>query len=481
MINIYNGKKVNSFWWIRRDLRLSDNMALQAALMLGEVIPLFILDPFLVDNASNSRKNFLFNGLRKLDQELKMKGSGLVICKGDPEEVFQILTNRTGVIQVFAEEDYSAYARSRDKKVAAKTKLELISGQTAIHPLLVTKSDGLPYTVFTPYSKKWKLVLPDDIEPIQAPVTINKLPDFHHQLNDLLCNIHDLPPAGSSIEIDLLYPAGEREALKRLDQFLRGKIYSYENDRNRMDLGGTSVLSPYIRFGMISIRQLVYETMRAIRNAPDMADIRSAETWLNELIWREFYQGILYHFPGVLKHSFNPNFENIQWRNSDSDFVAWTAGMTGFPIVDAGMRQLAATGWMHNRARMITASFLVKDLLINWQLGEKWFMQHLVDGEPASNNGGWQWAAGTGTDAAPYFRIFNPVLQSKKFDPDGTYIRKWIPELAHLSNEMIHTPWECGIVPSGYPQKPIVDHSLAKIRTLDAYKLSKSRFQTGDF
>ncbi len=200
-----------------------------------------------------------------------------------------------------------------------------------------------------------------------------------------------------------------------------------------------------------------------------------AEIWLNELIWREFYIQILYHFPHVSKGSFNPSLANIVWRNNESEFAAWKHGRTGMPIVDAAMRQLKQTGWMHNRARMIVASFLVKDLLIDWRWGEKWFMENLLDGDTAANNGGWQWTAGTGTDAAPYFRIFNPILQSAKFDPHGEYIRKWVPELSKLSAKEIHAPWDFDIKINGYPEFPIVDRDIVKERTLKAYSLSKAK------
>jgi len=244
-----------------------------------------------------------------------------------------------------------------------------------------------------------------------------------------------------------------------------------------MSISGTSALSPYLRFGMLSAKQAILAAKnKSVINKPNKSN-HGSEIWINELIWREFYQSILYHFPKVLTTAFNPKFRDIVWRKSVQDLSAWKTGMTGYPIVDAGMRQLAATGWMHNRSRMITASFLVKHLLINWQEGERWFMEMLVDGDPAANNGGWQWVAGTGTDAAPYFRIFNPILQGKKFDPQGNYVRQWVPELQNVPQKFIHSPWEMTIseqqtfgvtLGKTYPQ-PIVDHEFARQRVLAAY------------
>ena len=280
------------------------------------------------------------------------------------------------------------------------------------------------------------------------------------------------------------FPPGEDEAQRRLMNFAHGDdapIYHYAETRNRPDLAGTSTLSPYLRFGMVSARQAAVTGILAIQSSRNDTSRLGAQTWLNELIWREFFISILAYYPHVLKGSFRPEYNNIPWCNDEPAFTAWKSGQTGYPIVDAAMRQLKQTGWMHNRARMIVASFLVKDLLIDWRWGQSWFMENLIDGDPAANNGGWQWSAGTGTDAAPYFRIFNPVLQGKKFDPQGKYVRRWVPELTSIPQKFIHAPWE---MPEQYQTQigfrlgidfphPIVDHSLARERTLEAYRQAK--------
>jgi deoxyribodipyrimidine photo-lyase len=446
---------MTAIWWIRRDLRLTDNAALHSALGAGSVLPVFILDPAF-DSQSARRRDFLYAGLSSLDSELRKRGSYLVLRKGKPVDVLRELFDEVRAEAIYAEEDFTPYARERDTLIKRILPLTLLQGQTVHHPKAVLKQDGRPYTVFTPYSKVWKAQLSKiDLRPapekIDTPQGIRSepLPQFEDQT---------------------LFPAGEAEALRRLDQFTNTAIANYHNDRNRMDLDGTSTLSPYIRFGMVGLRQAVH----AARNSYHVTrNTAGAEIWLNELIWREFYIQILYHFPHVAKTSFNPALANIPWRNSQPEFEAWKEGRTGVPVVDAAMRQLKETGWMHNRARMIVASFLVKDLLIDWRWGEAWFMENLLDGDIAPNNGGWQWTAGTGTDAAPYFRIFNPVLQSAKFDPNGEYIRKWVPELRGLNARQIHTPWEFELKIAGYPGEPIVDREIVKERTLKAYSISK--------
>ncbi len=478
----------HAIWWIRRDLRLSDNQALESALQAAQyVIPVFVLDPGLLSSpyVGEKRLAFLLAGLRDLDERLRQRGGYLVLRRGEPVEELTRLLRQSGAEAIYAEPDVSPYARRRDERAAQQLPLHWVGSPAFRPPGSVLKVNAGPYTVFTPFSKAWKSLpglttAANYFSPERVPVPPG--------LDSMM--VPDEPELPSSVP----FVPGEVEALRRLEAFaaLRPSlwsedalpppppIYSYASGRDRQDLEGTSQLSPYLRFGVLSAHQAVTAAWQAIQAAPDSLARKGAETWLNELIWRDFYIHILYHFPRVRRENFR--LPGVRWLNDAEYFRAWCEGRTGYPIVDAAMRQLVHSGWMHNRSRMIVASFLSKDLLIDWRWGERWFMQHLIDGDPAANNGGWQWTAGTGTDAAPYFRVFNPVKQSERHDPQGIYIRRWLPELARVPNQYIHEPWTMPaqiqqaagcMVGKDYPA-PVVDHNWARQRALQAYSAARA-------
>ncbi|HEY9078173.1 MAG TPA: deoxyribodipyrimidine photo-lyase [Anaerolineaceae bacterium] len=471
---------ITAIWWIRRDLRLADNPALREALQAalgdgGHLLPVFILDPVLLATAGPHKQAFLFDGLRRLDESLRTRGSRLVLRdarrSGGVLPALAALAAETGTQVIFAGEDHTPYARRRDNLAASRLPLRLAADGTIFPPGWVHKPGGAPYTVYTPYKNAWKAL------PFPAPVD-NPLPSHFPPCPD----VPSEPFPAEAKPDATLFPAGEEQASLRLERFLAGPVYAYAEGRNRLDQPGTSTLSPYLHLGMLSARRAYAAGLKALAAIPSglagEEARRGCQVWLDELIWREFYASILFHFPEVAKQAFNPRLRQVAWNADPAGFSAWQEGRTGYPVVDAAMRALAQTGWMHNRARMITASFLVKDLLINWQEGERWFMTCLVDGDLASNNGGWQWTAGVGTDAAPYFRVFNPVLQSQKFDPSGSFLRAWLPELADVPLEYLHAPWlmpkaeqsaaRCRIG-SDYPA-PLIDHAFAKERALEAFK-----------
>jgi len=430
--------KINIFWF-RRDLRLGDNAGLYHSLCSSNpVLPIFIFDTEILDkleNRKDARIEFIHNAITELNNKLNQFGSNLLVKHGTPIEVWKQLIAEYDIGEVFTNSDYEPYAIDRDSAVKALLAEKQISFNSYKDHVIfekdeVLKHDGKPYTIYTPYSKVWRAQLSEmNVKAFNS----EKLSD-----NFVKRKTEELP----SLERIGFKPAGIEFPSKELPVNI---IKNYDNTRDIPSVNGTSRLSVHLRFGTVSIRKLVKEASRL------------NDTWLRELIWREFFMMILYHFPHSATGSFRREYDNIKWRNNEAEFEAWCRGETGYPIVDAGMRELNATGFMHNRLRMITASFLTKDLLIDWRWGERYFAEKLLDYELASNCGGWQWAAGTGCDAAPYFRIFNPELQAAKFDPEHKYIKKWIP----------------GLDGFGYPQK-IVDHSEARTRTLNAYKSALS-------
>ena len=424
-----------SLVWLRRDLRLEDNAALYYALKEGRsVLPLFIFDTHILhplEVKEDMRVTYLYQRVLDLKSKLESMESSLLVKYGSPMDVFSQLVTEYSIERVYFNRDYEPYARERDGRVSRwlrehGVQVRDYKDQVIFEKDEVVKQDGSPYTVFTPYMKRWKQ-------------TFQQRGISEYSLEGLFSRLYKTAPL-KAVSLGKMgfrmsaisFPAAEfpEEVIRHYDQY-----------RDYPGLSGTTRLGVHLRFGAISIRQAVGKALEL------------NETWLNELIWREFYMMILWHFPRVVDRSFKPAYDDIAWRNDLSDFEAWAKGATGYPFVDAGMRQLNATGYMHNRLRMVTASFLTKHLLIDWRWGESYFAEKLLDYELASNNGGWQWAAGSGCDAAPYFRIFNPQRQAERFDPQQRYMDEWVPERSK----------------PGYPQ-PLVDHVFARKRALDVYK-----------
>ncbi|WP_295652396.1 deoxyribodipyrimidine photo-lyase [uncultured Mucilaginibacter sp.] len=430
-----------SIFWFRRDLRLDDNAGLYHALKGPyPVLPLFIFDPEILDkleDKADARVTFIHQTVEGLYEELKKHHSGLLVKYAKPADAWHELLNTYDVAAVYTNHDYEPYAHSRDSEVKTMLGQRNISFYTYKDQVIfekdeVTKNDGKPYTVFTPYKRKWYEKL--------KPFYLKPYPTQKYLTNLLQTKAIALPTLSDMgfTETAITFPGKN----------YNGIIKHYARDRDFPALKGTSHIGLHLRFGTVSIRALA-------------ADAYASEekTWLNELIWREFYMMILYHFPHTATKAFKPEYDRIQWRNDEDEFKAWCEGKTGYPLVDAGMRELNATGYMHNRVRMVAASFLSKHLLIDWRWGEQYFAAKLLDYEMASNVGGWQWAAGSGTDAAPYFRVFSPELQLKRFDPQLAYIKKWVPEYADFSQ---------------YP-KPIIEHVFARERCLKVFKEAVSK------
>jgi deoxyribodipyrimidine photo-lyase len=463
--------------WFRRDLRVSDNTALSEAAKRAEtVIPVFIFeDAFRTGpDVGAARLAFLLQSIESLRKNLAELGHALVVRCGKSEEILPQLCKEVGAQAVFANKRYEPYTQKRDERItAALLKIgvgfEQFKDAVVWEETEILNLSGKPYTVFTPYSKAWKA------KPIPPPRA--KFPA--RNLKSKIANFKSdaLPASPDEIGFPLtqkIPPGGKRAALELLRKFMAGPIYEYGANRNFPAIDGVSNLSPHLRAGTIGIRTILAELKKAREKAAP-AQFASCDVFLNELIWREFYTQGLHNFPHVTKGAFRPEYDALKWSDNQEHFTAWCAGQTGYPIVDAAMRCLNATGTMHNRLRMIVAMFLTKDLLINWQLGERYFMKQLVDGDMAANNGGWQWSAGTGTDAAPYFRIFNPVSQGEKFDAEGKFVRRWIPELKDFPDETIHQPWENPLLlaKTNYPQR-IVLHEEQREKCLAMFKAVKS-------
>ncbi len=460
-------------WWARRDLRVNDNAVLHHALRdAASVIPVFILDPRLLESKmlAPARRQFLFDSLSDLDARLNARGGRLILRRGDPARELGQLIEETHADAVYFHRDYTPYARSRDARLtralnALGVRVQVFADNYLAEPEQVLKLDGMPYTIFSRYRNRFE-------ERGALPLRLSTRGALNLPLDISSLDLFEVAP----VRDDRFARGGETEALKLAREFMRQEegLARYGVTRDELGLDATSHLSPHLHFGTISVRELA-------RRARAAGAGRDGKIWIDELVWREFYAQVMWHFPHAARGAFRREYAQLVWRNEESEFAAWRAGRTGYPIVDAGMRQLNATGWMHNRARMIVASFLTKDLLIDWRWGERYFMQHLIDGDMASNNGGWQWSAGTGTDAQPFFRVFNPVLQGKRFDADGEYVRHWVPELGRVPSRYIHAPWEmpndiarkAGVaIGVDYPA-PIVDHKVQRERAIALYRSAK--------
>ncbi len=432
-------EKITVFWF-RRDLRLFDNCGLYHALQSGnKVLPLFIFDRNILDDLKDKRDarvNFIYNELLNINKELKKFNSGILIKYGYPQEIWKDLCQNYSISNVYCNEDFEPYGIKRDNDISAildfkKIDFHLFLDHLIFRPDTILKDDDKPYTVFTPYSKKWLRRL--DMEGISRDA--GPLKEFESESMDnyyeFWADFPELKEIGFE-KLDIEFPS------KTVEQ---SKISMYDQTRNFPAINGTSKLGLHFRFGTVSVREKFFKAFKL------------NTTFVKEMIWREFYSQILFHFPRVVNESFRKEYDNIKWRDDEKDYKSWCDGKTGYELVDAGMRELNSTGFMHNRVRMVAASFLTKHLLIDWRWGEAYFAEKLLDFELASNNGGWQWAAGSGTDAAPYFRIFNPNIQLEKFDKNRAYVKKYVSEYGTES----------------YP-KPIVDHKFARERCLEVYK-----------
>ena len=472
--------------WHRRDLRIHDNTALSNAVKeTSDILPLFIFADDILKQRSDFSPacvKFMTESLKDLSVQYERIGGKLILRRGVFLDVLREVVRDSEARAIYFNEDYEPAAKARDSSVVQLfttlgLQVKAFKDQALFAKQEILTKQGKPYTVFTPYKRAWLLQVPLIPKPLSAPTHLSAT------------SLDSLPPLsndelGFPCSQQLLVKGGSTHGIATLERFFSEKICRYKEDRDFPEITGTSLLSAHLRFGTVSARDIVHRAFSLLEETKSQTGKVGIETFTSELVWRDFYFQILENFPVVEKESFQPSFRNLRWENRDEYFETWKQGKTGFPIVDAAMRQLNQTGWMHNRLRMIVASFLTKDLLIDWRWGEQYFMQTLVDGDMAANNGGWQWSASTGTDAQPYFRIFNPASQSQKFDPQGRFIKTFVPELHAVPVKYIHAPnellkkspllaKELGIeLGTDYPF-PIIDHAEQRDKALAMFKSAK--------
>ena len=482
-----------SLVWFRQDLRLEDQPALIAAVARGEpVIPVFLWSPEEEGDwaPGGASRWWLHHSLARLNEQLERLGSRLILRRGPAQQELESLIEETRAAAVYWTRRYEPAVIERDKRIKSELQqhgvvVQSFNGQLLFEPWEIQTKQERPYQVFTAF---WKACLAHE-RPLEPEPTPSQIPSPAQwpkslKLNDLKL----LPKISWDGGLAEAWQPGAESARKELARFLKVAVSDYQTARDQPAVPGTSRLSPHLHFGEISPRTIWHETQRVIRQ--HASDSASAETFLREIGWREFAHHLLFHFPRTTHEPLRAEFAQFPWKADPVGLRAWQSGQTGYPIVDAGMRELWTTGWMHNRVRMIVASFLVKDLLIPWQAGAEWFWDTLVDADLASNTMGWQWTAGCGADAAPYFRVFNPILQSQKFESDGHYIRRWVPELAKLPPKWLHAPWEApenvletaGITLGGTYPSPIVDHGEARNLALESFRqISQKSQKTNSF
>ena len=462
---------MRNIFWFRHDLRIVDNTGFYAACRAGEVVPCVVLDDgFLINPAIGPNRCALFvRAVKALAADLEKHGSRLIVRHGAPEVEIPRLLKAAKAHSVFCNRDYEPYTVARDERVQAQLEAAGLTLKTFKDLVIFERGEiltqaGAAYSVFTPFKKMW--LLQDGFPSVLPRPKSIVFPRELAALQSASLDSFEVKPESEVPEVT------EAAARSTLESFLAGPIFDYATGRNLPAIEGTSRLSPHLKFGTISPRT-VYEKANALLLASRLATNKdSIATFISELAWRDFFFQIMAEHPRVAKGAFRAEYDAVKWENAPKFFDAWKTGRTGFPMVDAGMRQLAQTGWMHNRVRMITASFLCKDLLIDWREGERHFSRLLIDGEPSVNNGNWQWAAGTGTDAQPYFRIFNPVSQGLRFDPTGAYVRRWVPELKDLPDDAIHEPWDAPLMCPDYPP-PIVDHAVQRLKAIALYQAAR--------